>query len=70
MFHVTVEEYLCETSDTMYSSIINCRLQGWVEQNNITGEYQAGFKRGYSTVDQNVYVKYKNNCHLTANCIR
>ena len=42
---------LCVTSSKLYSSIINNRLREWVEQNNITGEYQAGFKRGYSTID-------------------
>ncbi|WP_419592448.1 RNA-directed DNA polymerase, partial [Thiolapillus sp.] len=42
---------LCDTSSKLYSTIINNRLREWVEQNNITGEYQAGFKRGYSTVD-------------------
>jgi hypothetical protein len=42
---------LCDTSSKLYSTIINNRLQEWVEENNITGEYQAGFKRGYSTID-------------------
>ena len=41
---------LCDTSSKLYSKIINNRLREWVEQ-NITGEYQAGFKRGYSTID-------------------
>ena len=35
----------------LYSSIINNRLQEWIEQNNLTGECQAGFKKDYSTVD-------------------
>ena len=42
---------LCDVMSKVYSSIINARLQDWVETNNITGEYQAGFKRNYSTVD-------------------
>ena len=42
---------LCDRSSKLYSTIINNRLREWVEQNNITGEYQAGFKRGYSTTD-------------------
>ena len=42
---------LCDTSSTLYSAIINNRLREWVEQNNITTEYQAGFKRGYSATD-------------------
>ena len=36
----------------MYGTIINKRLCAWVEENNLTGECQAGFKKGYSTVDQ------------------
>ena len=42
---------LCDISSKLYSTIINSRLQEWTEENNITGEYQAGFKRNYSTVD-------------------
>ena len=42
---------LCDTSSKLYSTIINNRLRESVEQNNITGDYQAGFKRGYSTID-------------------
>ena len=43
---------LCDISSKIYSSIINNRLQKWVEINNFTGEYQAGFKKNYSTIDQ------------------
>ena len=39
------------TSRKVYSTIINLRLQEWVEVNNITGEHQAGFKKNYSTID-------------------
>ena len=42
---------LCDTSSKLYGTIINNRLQAWVEENNITGEFQAGFKKGYSTTD-------------------
>ena len=35
---------LCDTSSKLYSTIINNRLREWVEQNNITGKYQAGSK--------------------------
>ena len=42
---------LCDASSKLYSTIINRRLQEWVDENNITGEFQAGFKRNYSTVD-------------------
>ena len=42
---------LCDTSRKVYSTIINLRLQEWVEVNTITGEHQAGFKKNYSTID-------------------
>ena len=42
---------LCDVCGKLYSSIINNRLQEWIEENNITGEYQGGFKKGYSTID-------------------
>ena len=35
----------------MYGFVISRRVQEWVDENNITGECQAGFKQGYSTVD-------------------
>ena len=42
---------LSDVTSKLYSSIINCRLQEWDEENNITGEIQAGFKKNHSTVD-------------------
>ena len=36
----------------MYSSIINSRLQELIDQKDATGEWQAGFKKNYSTADQ------------------
>ena len=42
---------LCDTSSKFYSTVINNRIRELVEQNNITVEYQAGFKRGYSATD-------------------
>ena len=42
---------LTDISSKIYGSIINNRLQTLVKQNNLTGEIQAGFKEGYSTVD-------------------
>ena len=42
---------LCDITGKLYSSIINNRLQEWIDDNDITGECQGGFKRGYSTID-------------------
>ena len=42
---------LSNVSSKIYGFIINKRLQTWVEEIGLTGEYQAGFKAGYSTVD-------------------
>ena len=42
---------LCDISSKVYGSIINKRIQRWVDEHNITGEIQAGFKAGYSTID-------------------
>lgn len=32
-------------------SIVNSRLIKWTEENNVLNEYQADFRKGYSTVD-------------------
>ena len=42
---------LSDISSKIYSTIINNRLQEWVEENDIIGEFQAGFRRNYSTID-------------------
>ena len=42
---------LSDISSKLYGTVINRRLQEWVELHNLTGEYQAGFKKGYSTTD-------------------
>ena len=42
---------MCDVSSKMFSSIINRHLQEWSDDNNITGEQQAGFKKNHSTVD-------------------
>lgn len=34
--------------------VINDRLYKWTERNNVLTEYQAGFRKGYSTID-NIY---------------
>ena len=50
-----VENYrgisLCNICSKVYGFIINRRLQAWAEEYNITGEHQAGFKSGYSSID-------------------
>ena len=42
---------LCDVSSKLYSSIINSRLQELIHQKDGTGEWQAGFKKNYSTAD-------------------
>ena len=42
---------LSDISSKVYGKIINKRIQQWVDTYNITGEQQAGFKKGYSTID-------------------
>ena len=42
---------LCNIASKLYSSVINNRIKFWIEINNITGEFQAGFKSKYSTID-------------------
>ena len=42
---------LSDTSSKVYGMIINKRIQMWVDENNLTGEQQAGFKSGYSCSD-------------------
>ena len=39
----------------VFTSIITNRLYDWVENNGLLGEEQAGFRKGYSTMD-NVFV--------------
>ena len=38
-------------SGNLYSTILNRRLQMWVDMNNSVGEHQAGFRQYYSTID-------------------
>ena len=42
---------LSNISSKIYGIIINRRLQDWVNEHNLTGEFQAGYKKGYSTID-------------------
>ena len=37
----------------LYSSIINKRLSRWVEEKDILGDIQAGFRKENSTIDHN-----------------
>lgn len=36
----------------LFTSIMHERLLSWVENNNLLSPFQAGFRRGYSTIDQ------------------
>ena len=38
-------------SSKLYSSIINSKLQEWVEVNNIKDEHQVSFKKDHCTID-------------------
>jgi hypothetical protein len=42
---------LSNIGSKLFSTIINGRLKEWVKEHNVTGEHQAGFKEGYSTID-------------------
>ncbi|XP_037958836.1 uncharacterized protein LOC119688228 [Teleopsis dalmanni] len=42
------------TKAKILMGVLNERLSSWVENNNIMSEYQAGFRKNYSTVD-NLY---------------
>ena len=42
---------LSDAGSKVYSTIVNLRIQEWVEENNITAEHLAGFKRNYCTFD-------------------
>ena len=42
---------LSDVSGKLFSTIINRRLQMWVDINDTIGEQQAGFRKDYSTVD-------------------
>ena len=53
---------LCLTSK-VFTSIINSRLYNWLERNNKICKEQAGFRRGFSTIDH-IFTLYSmvNNC--------
>ena len=42
---------LSDVSEKLFSTIINRRLQIWVDMNDTIGEQQAGLRKDYSTVD-------------------
>ena len=49
----------------LFTSIITKRIQDWAESNNIIDEEQAGFRKGYSTIDnmfilQSIVQRYLN----------
>jgi len=39
----------------IFANLILLRLQSWVDENNFINESQAGFRKGYSTID-NIYI--------------
>ena len=43
---------LISTVSKVYTFILNKRLKDWCDENKIVIEEQAGFRRGYSTIDQ------------------
>jgi hypothetical protein len=45
-----------------YTTILNTRLYDWLEDNNMISDSQAGFRKGYSAVDQifNLYAVVQN----------
>ena len=60
---------ISDISSKVYGSIINTRIQKLVDEHNLTGEIQAGFKSGYSTIDHAftlmacVQKQFSNNCN-------
>ena len=60
---------LCDVSSKLNCSIINSRLQELIDQNDVTGEWQAGRKRNYSTADHILHyvLPYRNSFYLIAN---
>ena len=42
---------LLDICSKLYTSILNKRIQIWIENNSIIGEEQAGFRREHSTID-------------------
>ena len=42
---------LSDISGKLYSTVINRRLQLWIEMKDSVGEHQAGFRKDYSTID-------------------
>ena len=45
------DNYRGNVSGKLYSYILNKRLTTWLEDNRLINETQAGFRKGYSTVD-------------------
>ena len=46
---------LIDTICKFFVSILNTRLSSWSDENDITEESQAGFRKGYSTSD-NIFI--------------
>jgi hypothetical protein len=63
---------LLNISSKLYTYILNRRLTLWIEQNGLLNESQAGFRKGYSTIDH-LFTLYalaqkqlSNHCKLYA----
>ena len=46
---------LTSTLSKVFLRVLNCRLQEWTEEYGLTGEEQAGFRRGSSAIDNIIY---------------
>ena len=50
----------------LFTSVLNNRLYGFLEKNNLLTEMQAGFRKGYSTVEQVFNLKCLIDLTLTS----
>ena len=45
---------LMNSISKIFTGILTTRLQKWAEENGVVDEWQAGFRRGYSTTDNSL----------------
>ena len=65
---------LLSTTSKIFTKIVNDRLLNWVERLNLITEAQAGFRKGYSTMDhiftlQSIAHRYLSNRKGRMYCI-